>query len=186
MTTLALASAEELSNALPNVLAAPKTDAPVAMLSYRPAYDERVFTNRLEMTREGGIAGDCWNIDPWLRLPDGSADPRMQVSILPARVLDLIWRDRETVAHPGDPVIADLDLSEKNLPIGTLIQAGTAVLRVSDEPNFGCVKWKTRYGADTLKWVAKPANQPFRLRGVLCSIERDGELTVNDRLIVLR
>ncbi|PZQ97999.1 MAG: hypothetical protein DI533_12795 [Cereibacter sphaeroides] len=180
------ATAEELSRALPDVLSAPKTDAPIKMLCFRPGFNKREFASRLRLSRRDGIIGDCWNVNPWLRLADGSADPRMQVSILPTRVLDLLWRDREGTIHPGDPIIADLDLSGENLPVGTLVRAGTAILRVSDEPNFGCVKWKARYGADALKWVANPAHAAYRLRGVLCSIEEDGELTLDDRLTVLR
>ena len=180
------ATAAELAAALPHIAAAPKTDAPIAMLCFRPGFGLRTHPQSLRLTRAHGIPGERWLTAPWLKLADGSPDPRIQVSILPARVLDLVWRSRDTTVHPGDPIVADLDTSHANTPPGTLIRAGTAVLRVSDEPNDGCVKWKARYGADALAWVAAPAHRQLRLRGVLCAIEQDGTVTATDRLHVLR
>lgn len=176
-------NAAELAAALPHVLAAPKTDAAITCLCLRPAFGERAFPDHIVMTRAEGIPGERWTTLPWSRLADGSPDPRIQVSLLPARVMDLVWQDK-TVPHPGDPIVADLDMSVANLPVGTRIQAGTAVLRVSDLPNNGCAKWKVRYGADAMAWVV--ADPSLRLRGVLCSVEVDGVVTKTDRLQVLR
>jgi MOSC domain-containing protein YiiM len=77
-------------------------------------------------------------------------------------------------------------MSDDNTPPGTLIRAGTAILRVSDMPNDGCIKWKARYGQAAMDWIADPAMGRLRLRGVLCSIEQDGVVTLTDRLQVLR
>jgi hypothetical protein len=173
----------ELNAAMPYVFAAPKTDAAISGLCLRPSFGERVFPDKIKMTRAGGIPGERWTTAPWLRLPDGSPDPSIQVSILPVRVMDLVWRDR-TQPHPGDPIVADLDTREANLPVGTLIQAGTAVLRVSAVWNNACAKWKVRYGTDAFDWVR--ASPDLRLRGILCSIEKDGEVSLADRLQVLR
>ena len=177
---------KDLAQALPHVLSAPKTDAPIAMLCFRPGFGLRTFPDSLTLTHAQGIPGERWMTHPWLRLPDGSPDPRIQVSILPTRVLDLVWRDRVATVHPGDPIVADLDMTEANLPVGTLLQVGTAVLRVSDEWNNGCVKWKARYGAAAMRWVAGPEHAALRLRGVLCSIEQDGVVGVADRIMVMR
>jgi hypothetical protein len=173
-----------LTAALPHVLAAPKTDAPIAMLCYRPDFNQRTFPDSLTLTKAAGIPGERWLKYPWLRLPDGTPDPRIQVSLLPTRVLDLVWQGRDATPHPGDPIVADLDMTDANTPPGTRIQAGTAVLRVSDEWNNGCVKWKARYGADALAWIT--THPHLRLRGLLCSIEQDGVVTVTDHLHVLR
>ncbi len=178
------ATTATLNAALPHVLAAPKTDAPIAMLCYRPDFNQRTFPNSLTLTKDMGIPGERWLKHPWLRLADGTPDPRIQVSLLPTRVLDLIWQDRETTPHPGDTIVADLDMTDANMPSGTLIQAGTAVLRVSDEWNNGCVKWKARYGVDAMTWITSHAS--LRLRGLLCSIAQDGIMTMSDRLQVLR
>ncbi|WP_241741530.1 hypothetical protein [Paragemmobacter straminiformis] len=166
--------------ALPHVLAAPKDAAPVLQLCLRPDYGQRAFPDRVTLTREGGIPGERWAKAPWLKLADGTGDPRIQVSILPKRVLDLVWREGDAEPHPGDTIIADLDTSLANLPEGTLLACGTAVLRVSDVFNDACVKWKVRYGAEAKDWVVAPGHPELRLRGVLCSIERDGEVRLGD------
>jgi hypothetical protein len=176
-------TAAQIAAAMPHVLAAPKSDAPITSLCLRPAFGERSFPDHIVMTRAEGIPGERWATLPWSKLPDGSPDPRIQVSLLPSRVMDLVWQDK-SMPHPGDPIVADLDMSFANLPIGTLIQAGTAVLRVSDLPNNGCAKWKVRYGADAMAWVT--ADPSLRLRGVLCSVEVDGAVSLTDRLQVLR
>lgn len=177
--------AETLAAALPHVLAAPRDGGPVTMLCQRPGIGERVFVNRLRLTRAEGVPGDRWLERPWLRLPDGRPDPDIQVSILPARVLDLVWQPGDVVPHPGDPIVADMDLSEANLPPGTHLRAGTAVLRVSALFNDACVKWKARYGAAAKDWITAPGHPELRLRGILCAVVEDGEVAVGDRLIRL-
>jgi MOSC domain-containing protein YiiM len=97
-------------------------------------------------------------------------------------VLDLVWRDRDRVPHPGDNIAVEMNLTEENLPVGTLLQAGTAILRVSDEPNDGCVKWKVRKGRAAYDWITRPDHLPLRLRGLYCSVEEDGEMRLGDTL----
>lgn len=174
----------ELNAALPYVTAAAKTDSLIDLLCIRPARGLRVFPDSLTLSTQGGVLGDRWLETAWLKLSDGRPDPRIQVSILPKRVLDLIWKDRQNTLHPGDQIIADLNTSAENLPFGTKIIAGTAILQISDVPNLGCAKWKVRYGADALQWTK--SHSDLRLRGVLCAIVQDGILTKNDRLQVLR
>ncbi|MBK4215587.1 hypothetical protein JJJ17_06585 [Paracoccus caeni] len=173
-------TAAELTRALPHILAAPKDHARVEQLCFRPGYGQREFPERLELTRAHGIPGERWLTAPWLKLADGSPDPRIQVSILPLRVRDLVWRDPDAAPHPGDPIICDLDTSEANLPTGSLLRVGTAVLRVSDVFNDACVKWKVRYGQAAKDWVVAEGHPPLRLRGILCSIEEDGEVRLGD------
>ena len=173
---------EDLDRAIPDILAAPKDGAAIDMLCLRPAYNERRFVDRIELTRAEGIPGERWLKKPWLTLPDGSPDPSIQVCVLSKRVLDLVWRDRDTVLHPGDTFIADMDLSEDNLPEGQILEVGTARLRVSGEFNDACVKWKARYGADAWAWVKVPEYRSYRLRGILCSVEQDGHIETGDIL----
>ena len=73
-----------------------------------------------------------------------------------------------------------MDLSTTNIPTGSLLSVGTAVLRVSQEPNDGCVKWKVRCGRDAFDWVTTPEALDLRLRGLFCSVEQDGEVRLGD------
>ncbi len=179
-------TAEELAAALPHVLAAPKTNAPILSLCFRPGFNQRQFPERLTLTAAEGIPGERWLAHPWLTLPDGRPDPDIQVSILPSRVMELVWRDRQGTPHPGDTMVADLDCSLANLPEGTLIRAGGATLRVSSVFNDGCVKWKARYGKAAKDWITAPGHPELRLRGVLCAVVEDGEVWLSDRLQILQ
>lgn len=178
-------SAADLAAALPRVLAAPATGGPIRLLCVRPKPNHRSFPDQLTLTRAVGVVGDFEASRPWLVLADGSPDPRNQVSIMPSRVLDLVWRSGDPRQYPGDNIAADLDLSEDNLPTGTLLQLGTARLRVSDEPNDGCAKWKVRCGKPAHDWVRASDLRPHRLRGIYCSVERDGVVSLGDRIVKL-
>jgi hypothetical protein len=175
---------DELMAALPGVLSAPKTGSAVELLCLRPDFGQRRFVDEIAVTKSQGIPGERWGKTPWLKLPDGTGHPGIQVSILPRRVLDLIWRDRENVVHPGDTFVCDLDMTEANLPSGTLLGVGTAVLRVSEVWNDACAKWKVRHGEAAFDWVR--AHKELRLRGILCSIEQDGVIRNGDAVEVLR
>ncbi len=175
-------SLDELNRALPKVMAAPKTGAAISMLCLRPERGQRKFVDQISLTRAQGIPGERWATQPWIRTEDGAPHPGIQVCILPRRVLDSVWRDREKTPHPGDTFVADLNMSEANLPTGQLLQVGTAVLRVSEVFNDGCAKWRVRYGSDALDWVRAPEHRALRLRGVLCSIEQDGVIRNGDIL----
>ncbi len=176
------ATRAELDVGLPQILSAPKDGGLIEMLCLRPGYGQRNFVDRISVTVEQGIPGERWSTHPWLRLPDGAPHPGIQVCILSKHVLDLVWRDRVNTVHPGDTFITDMDLSEANLPTGQLLSAGTAVLRVSEVFNDACVKWKARYGAASRDWINTPAHRAYRLRGILCAVVQDGEISCDARL----
>lgn len=179
---MAQITTEELLKQLPHFLAAPKDSVPVEQLCLRPDMGVRNFVDEITMTSKDGIPGERWSTKPWVRLPDGSPDPRIQVSILGKRVLDAVWRDRENTPHPGDTMIADMDFSHANMPDGQLLSVGTVVLRVSDLFNDACAKWRKRYGKDAKHFIVRPENIDLRLRGVLCEIVQDGTVRNGDVL----
>ena len=175
-------TATALALALPAILAAPRDEGTIRLLCARPKPNARTFPDVLTLTRAAGVAGDFEMSRPWLTLPDGSPDPQIQVSVIRWQVLDLVWRDRDRIAHPGDNIAVDMDLSTESLPAGSLLAAGTAVLRVSEEPNDGCVKWKVRCGRDAYDWTMAQPHRPMRLRGLFCSVVQDGEVRLGDTL----
>ncbi|MCC5957176.1 MAG: hypothetical protein JJU07_13840 [Natronohydrobacter sp.] len=179
---MALATRAELDAALPHVQAAPKDAGRVEMLCLRPDYGQRRFVQEITLTPDAGIPGERWASRPWLRLPDGTPHPGIQICILSRRVLDLVWRDREGVVHPGDTFVTDMDLSEANLPAGQILQVGTALLEVSEIFNDACVKWAARYGKPARDWINVPAHRPLRLRGVLCRVFQGGVIREGDRV----
>ncbi len=163
-----------LDAAISSIMSAPKDGAIIEQLCFRPDFGARTYVDEIAVTAAGGVQNCRWSHTPWMKLEDGSGDPRIQVSILQKRVLELVCDPSSDDLHPGDTMIVDMDLSHENLPIGTILQAGTAQLRVNDYWNDACVKWKVRYGSDALDWVRQEDNITRRLRGVTCEIVTDG------------
>ncbi|MBC2607698.1 MOSC domain-containing protein [Pelagicoccus albus] len=164
------------------VLDAPKDDAPILTLCVRPNEGEREFVKTLSLDPEQGVVGDRWIRKTWIYTPDGKPDPRIQVCILGSRVLQLIRRDPDGMTYPGDNIIADMDFSEMNMPVGQLLQVGSAVIEVSDVFNTACSKWNVRHGKESIKWINLPENKPHRLRGVLCKVVKAGEVSLTDKI----
>ncbi len=178
----AQATRAELEAALPYIMAAQKDAGHVEMLCLRPDYGQRHFVPQIAVTARDGIPGERWATRPWLRDGEGSPHPGIQICILSRRVLDLVWRDRSNIVHPGDTFITDMDLSEANLPAGQRLHVGSAVLEVSDIFNDACVKWAARYGAASRLWINDPAHRALRLRGILCRVAQDGMIRAGDRV----
>jgi len=172
-------TAQELDAAMDHVRAAPKDKTPIDMLCFRPDFGQRRFPNEIEVSPKKGIHGERFLKAPWLKLSDGTPDPRIQISILSRRVFDLVVGDK---LHPGDTIIADLDTSETNLPVGQRLSIGEAEIEVTDLFNDGCVKWKTRYGAAAKDWLVRPNHIALRLRGVLCRVTRPGVIRIQDTI----
>lgn len=170
-----------LDRAWPHILAAPKDGAAISYLCIRPERNTRRFVDELHLSAEQGVSGDPrWLSEPWLKTEEGTGHPGIQVCVLSRRVLDLVWNDDGI--FPGDTFIVDMNLTMENVPTGTRLAVGTAVLEVSDVFNEGCVKWKARYGVDAYDWARDPANRHLRPRGILCSIVQDGFIRTGDRL----
>lgn len=163
-------------------LSAPRDEAPILALCLRPEEGQRRFARRLRLDPEEGVVGDRWIRKTWMHLPDGRPDPRIQVCLLGARVLQLIRGMADGSVYPGDNVIADMDFSEGNLPAGQRLQLGSAVIEVSDVFNTACSKWQQRYGAASLQWINLPENKPHRLRGILARVVQGGEVGLEDSI----
>ena len=149
------------------------------------ALDQRAYPAVLELSAARGAVGDRWERRTWMYLPDGRPDPRVQVALCNSRIIDLVRRLAGTDHHPGDTLMADLDLSEAALPVGARLRAGTAVIEVSDVENDACAKFARHYGEDFLCWIRLPENRSRRLRGVFARVVQDGEVRVGDTIVRL-
>ena len=58
------------------------------------------------------------------------AEPDTQITLMNSRVATLLAGDIRRWAEAGDQLFVDLDLSEANVPPGTRLEIGTAVLEV--------------------------------------------------------
>ena len=84
------------------------------------------------------------------------------------------------MALAGDQLYVDLDLSVDNLPAGTLLAVGEAVLRVSEAPHTGCAKFIERFGTEAMRFVNSRTGRRLRLRGMNTRIVIPGTVRLGD------
>ena len=174
-------TSEALQEGLAEVLLSPRESGPLEAIFTRPEVDSRQALQTAKLTPEGGIDGDRWATNHWQLLPDGQPNPQSQVSLMNSRVLRLVSGDEHSMRLAGDNLIVDLDLSEENLPVGSRVQIGDAVvLELSAEAHTGCGKFSQRYGPAAIEFVNGPQGKPMNLRGRYAQIINGGTIRVGD------
>lgn len=133
---------------------------------------------QLDLTE--GLVGDNWLTRGSSRTPDGAANPQMQVTVMNARVAELVAGGRQRMALAGDQLYVDLDLSLDNLPAGSLLAVGQAVLEVSAAPHTGCAKFCDRFGSEAMRFVNSRLGRQLRLRGMNTRVLVPGVVRLGD------
>ena len=169
---------QELEAALEHLRQAPKDDGVVQLIVCRPEVDQRQEMAQAELDPIKGLIGDNWSVRGSGRTPDGSAHPEMQINIMNARVTALVAQERERWSLAGDQLYLDMDLSKENLPAGSRIQVGSAVLEVSPLPHTGCHKFVSRFGVDAMKFVNSEVGKQLCLRGINAKVVQAGIVKV--------
>jgi MOSC domain-containing protein YiiM len=173
----------ELEAGLDEIERAPRDAGTVELIVRRPAEGEREVLERGTLDLAEGLVGDMWVTRGSKRTPDGSSHPDMQVTVMSARVVDLVAAgDRERCALAGDQLYVDLDLSEANLPAGTRLALGTAVIEVTAEPHTGCAKFHARFGGDAHRFVNVRTHRHLRLRGLNAKVIQPGTVSAGDTI----
>ena len=122
-----------------------------------------------------GLVGDNWKARGNPLAPDGKASLEAQVTVINARLLNLVAQAEERWPLAGDQLVVDLDLSVENLPPGTRLCIGSAVLEVSAKPHTGCHKFEGRFGREALKFISSPVGRSLRLRGLNARVVEPGD-----------
>jgi len=175
-------TADELAAGLGEILASPPTQGTVELIVRRPAENEREVLDEGALDLGEGLVGDMWGRRGSSRTPDGSANTDAQLTLMNARAASLIAGSRERWPLAGDQLYVDLDLSVENLPPGTRLAVGEAVVEVTAEPHTGCAKFSARFGTEALKFVNKPPGRDLRLRGVNTRIVTPGAVRAGDTI----
>src|SRR5689334_22451782 len=128
------ASTTQLEAGLDEVRRSPKDDGVLEMIVCRPQSGERVLPGEARLDLAEGLLGDNWKARGSAAMPDGSANPKCQITIMNSRAAMLVAQSRDRWQLAGDQLIIDLDLSAENLPPGTRLSIGSALLEVSDQP----------------------------------------------------
>lgn len=170
----------ELEAGLDEVRRSPKDEGVLQLIVRRPERGERELVEEGTLDTDVGLVGDNWSTRGSTVTPDGLADPEMQVTLMNSRAADLVAGGREHWHIAGDQLFVDLDLGRENLPPGTKLAIGTAVLEVSAKPHTGCAKFSGRFGTDALRLVSSPIGREFCLRGINAKVVQSGMIRVGD------
>jgi hypothetical protein len=170
---------EELARRFDELVPPPRDAGPVRLLVRRGW--ERGLRDEPEsawLTVDEGMQGDSW-------ARSSEQSPESQLTAMEAGVAAMIANGQSWSLF-GDQLFLDLDLSADNVPVGSLVGIGSAVLELTPKPHVGCAKYRARFGADALRFISQPELRPRHLRGVYLRVIDGGWVRVGDEARVLR
>ena len=171
---------EQLDAGLDHIRQSPSDSGTLLMIVSRPDVGRREVLTECRLDVEEGVVGDSWKDRGSTSTPDGSADPEAQVTIINSRAIDLMAQSEDRWPLAGDQLVIDIDMSMENLPPGTRLSIGSAVIEISEKPHTGCVKFADRFGNDALRFVSTPLGRDMRLRGVNTRVVQSGTIRAGD------
>ena len=168
---------DHLERSLAALRGAPVDRGRVALLVRRWEGGLRETPERVRLEPDAGLPGDAWG-----RLQNPR--PEAQLTVMQIDVAELIANGQPLTLF-GDNLFLDLDLSTTNLPTGSRLRAGGAILEVTPKPHNGCQKFHARFGPDALRLVSKPDLRHRNLRGIYMRVVRPGEVAPGDGVEVI-
>jgi hypothetical protein len=161
-------------SALPSL---PKDSGRLALIVRRREDGTRETPERVRLTPDDGVPGDSWGRNP-------KRDIEMQIAVMRREVAELLANGQPLTLF-GDSLFVDFDISVGNLPIGSRLRVGEAVVEVTPMPHNGCAKFKARFGADALFFVNAKPTRHLNLRGIYWKVIEAGEVSVGAPIEVL-
>jgi len=161
----------------------PKDTGVLQLIVRRPDVGLRELPQEAQLDQALGLVGDSWPQRSSARTADGGPHPDMQLTLMNARCAALVAGHPDRWSLAGDQLFADLDLSTANLPAGSRLRVGEAVIEITDQPHTGCTKFKERFGEAALVWVNTPAGRDLRLRGANARIVTGGVIRIGDAIV---
>jgi heat shock protein HslJ len=180
MTSNVHVSAAELEAGLQDIERAPASEGTVELIVRRPAEGEREVLEEGELDLDEGLVGDRWRSHA--RTSGEAVDTSTQLTLMNARVIALLAPDRVRWGLAGDQLYVDLDLRPENLPPGTRLALGSAVIEVTDMPHTGCAKFTARFGSDAIRFVNSRRGRSLRLRGMNARVVQPGHVRRGDTI----
>jgi hypothetical protein len=180
MTDVEHLTAEELEAGLPQVAESPKDCGELNLIVRRPANGQREVLEIGELDLAVGLVGDNWKSRGSRHMPDGSANPNSQITIMNSRVIALLAKEEQRWPLAGDQLYVDFDLSASNIPPGTQLAIGSAVLEVTAQPHAGCKKFAERFGVPCVEFINSPKQKEMQLRGINSKVVQPGTIRVGD------
>jgi MOSC domain-containing protein YiiM len=149
-----------------------KNTGRVTLLMRRGEGGRREILQKVVLAAGIGIPGDAWS---------RSANPHedMQIAVMEKDMAELIANGQPLTLF-GDCLILDIDLSSANLPSGSRVRVGNAVLEVTPMPHNGCRKFRGRFGEGALRFVSMREIRHRNLRGIYMRVLEGGEVSAGD------
>jgi hypothetical protein len=182
MTRVKHLTMTELEAGLKTITASPRDRGVVEMIVRRPQVGVREVLQEGQLDPAEGLVGDSWKARTSRRTADGTPHPDMQLNLMNSRVVALVSQDKQRWPLAGDQLFVDFDLSEANVPAGTKLAIGSAVIEVTAEPHTGCSKFLERFGVDAVKFVNSEERRDLHLRGVNARVVTPGSVRVGDTI----
>ena len=167
---------QEMEAGLAEVRQSPTDAGALRLIVRRPEANGREVLEEGLLDIVEGLVGDTWSHSRGR----GAPNPEMQINIMNARAIALIAQTPERWPLAGDQLFVDLDLSADNLPPGTRLALGSAVVEITAPPHTGCGKFASRFGVDAVKFVNSAVGKRLRLRGVNAKVVQAGRIRAGD------
>ena len=175
-------TSEELTAGLVEIRKSPKDKGVLNLIVRRPETEQREVLDEGQLDLAKGLLGDNWLTRGSRGTTDGSAHPEMQLNIMNSRVIALVAQDPQRWALAGDQLYIDMDLSPENLPPGTRISIGSAIIEVTSSPHTGCKKFVARFGLDAMMFVNSGIGKQLNLRGINARVVQAGTIRSGDNV----
>src|ERR1051326_1159080 len=173
----------ELEAGLEHIRQSPKSNGVLELIVCRPEKGERKILDEGLLDLEKGLVGDNWRSRGSTSMPEGSANPETQITVMNARCIALLAQERSRWALAGDQLFVDLDLSLENLPPGTQLAIGSAIIEITPPPHTGCKKFVSRFGLEAMQFVNSPTGRQLNLRGVNARVRQGGTVKTGDSTV---
>jgi MOSC domain-containing protein YiiM len=170
----------ELETGLEHIRESPKDNGTLDLIVCRPQIDSRKVLEVAVLDVDHGLIGDSWTLRGSSKTADGGPHPEMQITVMNSRVVALVAQEKERWPLAGDQLFVDMDLSKANLPAGSRIAIGSAVIEVTEPPHLGCQKFVARFGNDAMKFVNSPMGRELCMRGVHARVVQNGNVRTGD------
>jgi hypothetical protein len=170
----------ELNAGLAHIQDAPKDGGELRLNVRRPAVGVRDVVAEAQLDVTVGLVGDTWSTRRGWRSTFRAPHPDTQINIMNARAIALVAHTDDRWPLAGDQLYLDLDLSDENLPAGTQLALGSAIVEVTAEPHTGCRKFSERFGVAATTFVNSKEGKRLHLRGINARVVQSGTIRVGD------
>ncbi|MFG1809499.1 MOSC domain-containing protein [Streptomyces sp. NPDC049040] len=171
-----------LEAGLDHIRASPADSGTLEMIVRRPAVGEREMLDEGVLDLAEGLVGDMWLRRGSRDKTTGTPDVNRQITVMNSRCAALVAQDRERWQLAGDQLYVDFDLSTANVPPGTRLRIGSAVIEATTELHLGCSKFQRRFGWDAVLFVNSRTGRELRLRGMSARIVAGGLIRAGDKV----